>query len=101
MSTNSVFLWRNKEGDFVSIAAQVRSSWNTASISRVYTPPKHRGKGYASCTTAMLSQKIIDEQNKTCNLFADVSNPISNHVYKKLGYKKVSETKTVRLHKTS
>ena len=93
----NLFLWQNNKAEFVSIAAQVRTSWNTASISRVYTPPQYRGKGYARCVTGMLSDKIMREQNRTCNLFADVNNPSSNYVYRSLGYYKINEEKSVFL----
>ena len=95
LAKNNLFLWQNAKGEYVSMAAQVRTSWNTASISRVYTPPEHRGHGYARCVTGMLSQKIMSEQQRSCNLFVDVNNPTSNYVYQSLGYYKVAEEKSI------
>ncbi|MEC7986041.1 MAG: GNAT family N-acetyltransferase [Myxococcota bacterium] len=97
MAQKNLFLWKNREGEWVSLAAQVRTSWHTASISMVYTPPEHRGRGYGRCVTGMLSQKIMREQNRTCNLFADVKNPTSNYIYRSLGYEKINEEKSMFL----
>jgi RimJ/RimL family protein N-acetyltransferase len=55
-------------------------------VAPVYTPPEHRGRGYATAATAALSQRLLDEGNERCMLFTDLANPISNHIYAKIGY---------------
>jgi predicted GNAT family acetyltransferase len=61
-------------------------------ISLVYTPPEHRGKGYASAVVAALSQKRMDEGKKSCCLYADARNPVSNSIYRKIGYEFVGRS---------
>lgn len=57
------------------------------SVGPVYTPPYFRGKGYATSAVAQLSRLLLRQGNDYCALFADLSNPISNHVYQKIGYR--------------
>ena len=86
MEKDNVFFWRDSAEHVVSMAAVVRETTNTASISWVYTPIEYRGKGYGSKVTAYLSQDLLQQGFQECNLFTDASNPISNHVYTKIGY---------------
>jgi GNAT superfamily N-acetyltransferase len=87
-----VYLWRDRAGHTVSMAAQVRASPNGASISLVYTPPEHRGHGYASRVVACLSQRLLDEGRTLCNLYTDLANPTSNAIYQRIGYQRVTES---------
>ena len=85
------YIWRSKEKELVSVAAVVRETPNTSSISAVYTPPSHRGRGYAGKLVASLSQVCIDSGKSACNLHTDLSNPISNKVYTRVGYQLIGE----------
>jgi predicted GNAT family acetyltransferase len=56
-------------------------------IGPVYTPPEHRGRGYARRLTyevsvAALSRPGVDR----CMLFTDADNPVSNSIYRQAGY---------------
>lgn len=88
---NNVFLWEDCEGIPVSMAAKVRTTNNTASISWVYTLKNHRGKGYGGKATAYLTKRLLNQEFGECNLFTDASNPISNHVYTKIGYVQIGK----------
>ena len=55
-------------------------------ISGVYTAKEERGKGYAYNLVYTLSKKCLDEGSEYCVLYTDAENPISNHVYEKMGY---------------
>ena len=88
---NNVFLWKNSDGEFVSMAAKVRTTTNTASISWVYTFRKSRGYGYGAKATAYLTERLLKQGYQECNLFTDASNPISNHIYTKIGYVQIGE----------
>jgi predicted GNAT family acetyltransferase len=91
LATTGLYLWRNGEEQAVSIAAQVRESKNGASISLVYTPPEHRGRGYATRLVAGLSQQILDGGKTMCNLYTNLANPTSNAIYHRIGYRKIAE----------
>jgi predicted GNAT family acetyltransferase len=56
----------------------------------VYTPPEHRRKGYASSSVAALSTSMLDGGLKSCFLFADVSKPTPNHIYRQIGFEPVA-----------
>lgn len=61
-------------------------------ISLVYTPAEHRGRGYASSVVAHLSQHELDQGKKMCCLYADARNPVSNSIYRKIGYEFVGRS---------
>ena len=82
----NVFFWEDCDGTPVSMAAKVRTTTNTASISWVYTFKNHRGNGYGAKATAYLTNRLLKQGYRECNLFTDAANPISNHVYTKIGY---------------
>jgi len=60
-------------------------------ISGVYTPKEERGKGYAYNLVYRISKESLDTGAEYCVLFTDDSNPISNHVYEKIGYERKAD----------
>lgn len=60
-------------------------------VSLVYTPPELRGHGYASRCVAALSQLLLESGWEYSSLFTDLSNPISNSIYQKIGYRPVCD----------
>lgn len=87
-----VYLWRNAEGELVSLAARNRETPTTASISMVYTPPERRRRGYAGRVVAGVSEVWLERGKRTCNLYTDLANDTSNSVYRKLGYVQLAES---------
>lgn len=79
------------DGMPVSIASALRESVHGRTIGMVYTPPYFRKKGYASACVAELSQIVLDMGYEYVSLFTDISNPISNSIYQKIGYKPVCD----------
>jgi hypothetical protein len=65
---------------------------NGIRIGPVYTPPEHRGKGYASNLVATQSQWLLDSGRRFCFLYTDLANPISNSIYQRIGYRQVAES---------
>jgi predicted GNAT family acetyltransferase len=65
-------------------------------INFVYTPPAHRGRGYASACVAALTRRMLDEGRRYCFLFTDLSNPTSNGIYRAIGYEHQANFKHVR-----
>ena len=61
-------------------------------INYVYTPPEHRGRGYASACVASLTQQLLDEGVALCCLYTDLANPTSNRIYQAIGYRPVPAT---------
>jgi hypothetical protein len=73
----------------VSMARKAGKTPNGNFVNFVYTPPHLRRKGYATECVAKLSKLLLEEGNKYCFLFTDLSNPTSNSIYQKIGYKPV------------
>jgi hypothetical protein len=84
MKDERLYVW-DDEG-LSSIAASTGPTTHGIGITLVYTPPEFRGKGYASACTAALSQAMLNSGRKFCCLFADLSNPVSNRIYQRIGY---------------
>jgi predicted GNAT family acetyltransferase len=89
ISNGDLFVW--DDGQPVSMAMKTRPTTKGIGVTAVYTPPEFRGKGYATACVGTLSQLLLDEGWEYCALFADLANPISNHVYTKIGYKPVCD----------
>jgi RimJ/RimL family protein N-acetyltransferase len=60
-------------------------------ISAVYTPPEHRGRGYASANVAAISQRGLQAGAVACMLYTNVANPVSNKIYERIGYRPVDD----------
>ena len=84
IEAGQIYVWEDG-GKPVSIAASARKTKNGVTLSMVYTPPELRKKGYATSCVAGLSEFLL-KTNKFCALFTDLSNPISNSIYQKIGY---------------
>lgn len=89
LQRGTAYLWEDETP--VSMACNVGITPNGARISTVYTPPEHRGKGYASSCVAALSQTLLSRGHKYCFLFTDLANPTSNHIYQAIGYQSVGD----------
>lgn len=70
--------------------AQARARPVIAGMSRigpVYTPPEHRGHGYGAAVTAAASRWALDVGARCVVLFTDATNPTTNALYPRLGYR--------------
>ena len=65
-------------------------SKNGIRISAVYTPPKHRGQGYASAAVSFLSNRVLRDGFRFVTLSAEIDDP-AERVYKRLGYYAIGE----------
>lgn len=86
INSGELFLWIVDHGAPASMASMVRHTPATSSVSSVFTPKEQRGKGHATGLVAHLSQLILDSGKQAAVLFTDLSNPISNSVYRRIGY---------------
>jgi RimJ/RimL family protein N-acetyltransferase len=75
------------DGIPVSMAGITRVSRFGSTVSAVYTPDAHRGKGYASQLVAELSSHLLGSGVQRCMLFTDARNPVSNAIYQRIGYR--------------
>ena len=84
-----------KDRKILSQAVIARDLKKGKCISGVYTPKEERKKGYAYNLVYRISQKFLEEGAKYCVLYTDAKNPISNHVYEKIGYRKRVECEEI------
>lgn len=61
-------------------------------VAPVYTPPEHRGHGYASAATAAASQWAIDQGADHILLFTDLANEVTNRIYPRIGYRPLEDS---------
>ncbi|MEY4544093.1 MAG: hypothetical protein RL685_288 [Pseudomonadota bacterium] len=83
-------LWEH-EGANVSTAGFGGKTPSGMRVSYVYTPPRLRGRGYASALVAALSEQLLVAGNRCCFLFTDLGNPTSNAIYQRIGYQPVGD----------
>ena len=65
------------------------------SVSGVFTPEEEYCKGYAYNLVYRVSKEFMDNGAEYWVLFTDDTNPISNHVYEKIGYKRMVDTSDI------
>jgi uncharacterized protein len=63
----------------------------TARIAPVYTPPRFRGRGYASAMVGELSRELFAAGKRAILISADVANPTSNSIYRRIGFRPVAD----------
>jgi predicted GNAT family acetyltransferase len=78
-------------GEPVSMAMTRAPAVGVARVAGVYTPPEHRGRGYASACVAALTAQVLATDADTCILFTQLANPTSNAIYRAIGYEPVAE----------
>jgi RimJ/RimL family protein N-acetyltransferase len=86
----NLFLW--EDGAPVSMAARLRPTDSGMSVGYVYTPPEFRRRGYATSCVAGLCRNILQSGKEFCMLYADLANPVSNSIYKKIGFREVCDS---------
>jgi predicted GNAT family acetyltransferase len=86
-----ILLW--EDAGPVSLAAYGGPTPTGIRIGPVYTPPEHRGRGYATALVAELSARLLAEGRRFCFLYTDLANPTANAIYKRIGYVRVNDSK--------
>lgn len=85
-------------GELASMAHTSRETERGISISGVYTPPEHRGRGYCQATVAALCGEMLAAGKAYCTLFVDKRNPVSNRVYRKIGFSVLEDCSEYKLN---
>jgi predicted GNAT family acetyltransferase len=89
IAREAYLLWE-VDGRPVCLVGQSLPVSGVIRIGPVYTPPAERRRGYASAGTAAVAVRIVEAGHR-CVLFTDLGNPISNSVYRSLGFATVME----------
>jgi RimJ/RimL family protein N-acetyltransferase len=85
-----VVLW-TVDGDPVAMARVHGCLLGMSRIGPVYTPPEHRGRGHGAAVTAEAVRHAQRNGARDVVLFADDANPVSNRIYRRLGFVPVGE----------
>ncbi len=88
------FLWQ--DGDPVSMGCRIGQTEDGFRVSIVFTPPEYRRKGYGKTFTAALTQRLLDDGQRYCFLYADKINVSTNRMYEAIGYELMGETQNYR-----
>ena len=86
-----VVLW-TVDGVAVSMARVHAPAVGVSRIGPVYTPPEHRGHGYAAAVTAAAVDDALHRGARDVVLFADAANPVSTGVYRRIGFSRWPST---------
>jgi uncharacterized protein len=89
-----IVLWETSAGP-VSLAGFGGETPNGLRIGPVYTPVEHRRRGYGSAVTAAASRLALERGKRFCFLYTDLSNPTSNAIYLRLGYRPVCDSREI------
>jgi GNAT superfamily N-acetyltransferase len=95
IAAGEISLW-TVAGEAVSMAAVSPVVGGVARVNLVYTPPTERGHGYGSAISAAVTQRALDDGADTCMLYADVANPTSNEIYRRIGYREFADSVVLR-----
>jgi GNAT superfamily N-acetyltransferase len=90
LSHDGILIWE-AAGRPVSIAGVSRQVAGMVRVGPVYTPPRARGRGYASALTAAVSQRAREAGAEEVLLYTDLANPTSNSIYQRIGYRPVED----------
>lgn len=88
---NRFVLW-TVDDEPVSMAMLRAPASGVSRIGPVHTPRACRGRGFGSAVTAAAAQLARDDGVPDVVLFADLANPVSNAIYRRIGFQPVSES---------
>ncbi len=78
------YIWEDRVP--VSQAVNGRNTVNGGGVNGGYTPPVYRGRGDSTACVGAVCRKMFGQGKQFCCLFADKEKPVSNKVYKNIGF---------------
>lgn len=90
----SFWLWEDRGP--ASMAVSTPPVERVVRVGYVYTPPELRNRGYAGACVGALSKQVLEGGHRSI-LYTDLGNPVSNSIYRRLGYRAVAEVLRYRL----
>ena len=97
LSEGNLFGWESA-GELVCMAGLARPTAKTISVNSVYTPPARRRQGFATALVAAVSEEGLQRGKDACVLYTDLTNPTSNSIYQKIGYRPVCDSRNYRFN---
>ncbi len=90
LRSDRIRLWIDAETP-VAMGVASPVALGVSRIGGIYTTPDRRGAGYGAAVTAAISAEQLAGEASTCMLYTQLSNPVSNRLYQRLGYAPVHE----------
>jgi len=90
LSAGTLFVW--DDGEVVSMTMVQGATAHGIRVSGVYTPLELRNRGYATSCVAEVTRRMLASGRRFCVLYTDASNPTSNAIYTRIGYKPICES---------
>ena len=84
------WVWTVRD-EIVAMAVWTGKNEFGTKITGVYTPPEHRGRGYASNLVSVITEWILKDGAPRAFIYTDLKNQTSNSIYQKLGYRHVCD----------
>lgn len=91
------FYWEDPPGTPVCMVGHAPPLPDLARVGPVYTPPQLRGRGYARRLTHEVTRRLLGRGLQRCVLYTDAANPVSNSIYRQVGYRPIEEHAVLRL----
>jgi RimJ/RimL family protein N-acetyltransferase len=91
-----LWLWVGADGRPAAFAGRSPAVAGVARVGPVYTPPEHRRHGYGTAVSAACTADALRRGALRTVLFADLTNPTSNAIYQRIGYRPVTDRRMVR-----
>jgi predicted GNAT family acetyltransferase len=88
ITLGQIWLWEDEVA--VSMAVCRNPVKGVVRVTGVYTPPQWRRRGYAEACVYAVSKRSIEAGYRPI-LYTDLGNPTSNSIYRRIGYRAVSE----------
>ncbi len=89
LESRQLHVW--EDGEATSMVGWSRGTPHTASITIVYTPPAHRGRGYATALVAELAASLLTRGKRWCVLYTNLANPEVAAIYARIGFNPVED----------
>ena len=77
VARGQVWVWEDPDGEVAHLTVHGQPAYGVVRVGPVYTPPGHRGRGYASSAVALVAARCAAKGQRVC-LFTDQANPTSN-----------------------
>ncbi|MFF5860315.1 GNAT family N-acetyltransferase [Streptomyces sp. NPDC012751] len=90
-ATRDFTFWETPDGTPAAMAGVTPMVAGQVRVAPVYTPPHLRGRGYAGAVTVEVCRAALAAGATDVVLFADVTNPTSNALYRRIGFLPVTE----------
>jgi hypothetical protein len=87
----TIYLWEYS-GNPVSMVMKGRPTEHGISVTLVYTPAELRRNGYATACVASACLDMLKSGCDFCTLYTDLSNPTSNSIYMKIGFRPICDS---------